>query len=143
MSDAKMHAGELEIDEELEDIAAVTAAWEDALRQPEWDGPPVWVHWDLHAENLLALDGRLSAVIDWGCLGAGDPACDVMAAWLFLSADTRDAFRAELEVDEATWARARGGALSVGVIALPYYVETNPVFAAVARHAIDEVLADT
>jgi aminoglycoside phosphotransferase (APT) family kinase protein len=128
--------------EGLVDIVAATAAWDSALGQPEWDRPPVWVHGDLHAENMLASDGRLSAVIDWGCLGVGDPACDVMAAWLYLSGDTRDAFRAELEVDEATWARARGWALSVGVIALPYYLSTNPVFAAVARHAIEQVLAD-
>jgi hypothetical protein len=86
--------------------------------------------------------GRLSAVIDFGCLGVGDPACDVMVAWTYLSAETRGAFRAALPVDDATWARGRGWALSFGLIALPYYESTNPVLAGIARYAIDEVLAD-
>jgi aminoglycoside phosphotransferase (APT) family kinase protein len=124
------------------DPAELTAAWDDALRVPPWDGPPVWFHGDLHTTNLLARDGRLSAVIDFGCLGVGDPACDVMPAWISLSGDTRDAFRAALTVDDATWARGRGWALSVGLIALPYYETTNPVFAGIGRHAIDEALAD-
>jgi aminoglycoside phosphotransferase (APT) family kinase protein len=81
-------------------------------------------------------------VIDFGCLGVGDPACDVMAAWVCLSADTRATFRAVLEVDDATWARGRGWALSFGLIALPYYHSTNPVLAEIARRAIDEVLGD-
>ena len=72
----------------------------------------------------------------------GDPATDVMAAWLFLSAETRDVFRAALRVDENTWTRGRGWALSVGVIALPYYEVTNPGFAAVARRTIREVLTE-
>jgi len=100
----------------------------------------VWLHGDLQAGNLLAVDGRLSAVIDFGCLGVGDPACDVAAAWTYLSADSRNAFRAALPVDDATWARARGWALSVGLIALPYYRTTNPVLAGIARRAIDEAL---
>ena len=124
------------------DAAELTAAWEAALRTPAWQGPPLWLHGDLHAGNLLARDGRLSAVVDFGCLGVGDPACDLMPAWIYLSAETRDAFRAEVPVDDATWARGRGWALSVGLIALPYYETTNPVFAGIARHAIDEALAD-
>ncbi len=84
----------------------------------------------------------LSAVIDFGCLGVGDPACDAMAAWTFLSADTRDVFRAAVQIDDATWARGRGWALSVGLIALPYYRVSNPVFARISRRAINEALAD-
>ena len=118
------------------------AAWEAALDAKTWEGPPVWLHGDLHSENLLARDGRLVAVIDFGCMGVGDPACDLMPAWLYLSADTRDAFRAELSVDDATWERGRGWALSLAVIALPYYVRTNPGLSAVARHGIREVQAD-
>jgi len=72
----------------------------------------------------------------------GDPACDVMAAWLFLPAETRAVFRNALQVDDATWARARGWALWFGLIALPYYQSTNPVLAGIARRAIEEVLAD-
>jgi aminoglycoside phosphotransferase (APT) family kinase protein len=124
------------------DTDALTAAWEAALQAPAWRGAPVWIHGDLQSGNLLARQGRLSAVIDFGCLGVGDPACDVMAAWIFLSAETRDLFRAVLQVDDATWVRGRGWALSFGLIALPYYQSTNPVLAGIARRAIDQVLAD-
>ncbi len=124
------------------DTGALNSAWEAALQAPSWQGPAVWLHGDLHAANLLARHGRLSAVIDFGCLGVGDPACDVMVAWTYLSAETRDVFRAELPVDDATWARGRGWALSFGLIALPYYRNTNPVLSGIARHAIDEALAD-
>ena len=124
------------------DPGAVTAAWEAALQAPAWQGPATWFHGDLLAANLLAQHGRLSAVIDFGCLGVGDPACDLMVAWTYLSAETRDVFRAGLPVDDATWARGRGWALSFGLIALPYYQSTNPVLAGIARYAIDEALAD-
>src|SRR5262245_60516871 len=93
----------------LVDTDALTAVWEAALAAaPAWDGQPVWVHGDLTPGNLLAVDGRLSAVIDFGCLGAGDPAIDLMVAWTFLPADARTVFRAALAVDDATWARGRG-----------------------------------
>ena len=92
--------------------------------------------------NLLVDGGRLTSVIDFGCLGVGDPACDLFPAWNLLPAEAREVFRRALGVDDATWARGRGWALSVGLIALPYYEMTNPVFAGVARHAIDEALAD-
>ncbi len=95
-----------------------------------------------HPCELLAVEGRLSAVIDFGCLGVGDPACDLIVAWNLLSAETRDVFRAALLVDDATWARGRGWALSVGLIALPYYQSTNPVLAGISRYAINEALAD-
>jgi aminoglycoside phosphotransferase (APT) family kinase protein len=123
------------------DADAMTAVWDAAIEAPAWPGSPVWLHGDLQSGNLLAVRGRLSAVIDFGCLGVGDPACDVMAAWLFLTAETRDVFRAVLQVDDATWARGRGWALSVGVIALPYYQDTNPVLAGINRRAILAALA--
>jgi aminoglycoside phosphotransferase (APT) family kinase protein len=124
------------------DTHAVTAAWEEALHAPIWNRPPVWIHGDLQSGNLLVHQGRLSSVIDFGCLGVGDPASDVMTAWLFLTAKTREVFRDALHVDDATWARGRGWALSMGLIALPYYHITNPVLAGIGRHAIAEVLAD-
>jgi aminoglycoside phosphotransferase (APT) family kinase protein len=124
------------------DTDAVTSAWEAALQAPAWPGPPVWTHGDLLPGNLLVQEGRISAVIDFGCLGVGDPACDLIVAWALLSPRTRDMFRAVLSVDEATWGRGRGWALSIGLIALPYYQHTNPVFAATARRMIAEVLAD-
>jgi aminoglycoside phosphotransferase (APT) family kinase protein len=124
------------------DTRAATAAWEAALRTPTWDGPPVWFHGDLIAGNLLAAQGQLSAVIDFGCLAIGDPACDLMTAWAYLSEDTREVFRGEVHVDDATWDRGRGYALTFGLIALPYYETTNPGFVEIARNAVDAVLAD-
>ncbi len=124
------------------DASALTTAWEAALQVPAGHGPPVWIHGDLAPLNLLVQQGRLSAVIDFGGLGVGDPACDLIVAWNLLSAQTRDVFRAALPVDDATWARGRGWALSIGLIALPYYQRTNPILAGIARRTIDEVLAD-
>lgn len=123
------------------DIDAVTAAWEAALHAPEWRGAPVWIHGDLDSRNVLVERGRLSAVIDWGCLGVGDPACDVMVVWKLLFADARDIFRTELSVDDATWARGRGWALSQALIALAYYtMETNAVLVLEARRWMAEVV---
>ncbi|WP_026564185.1 aminoglycoside phosphotransferase family protein [Bacillus sp. UNC41MFS5] len=124
------------------DTDAATLAWEAALQAPVWDGPPVWIHGDLLPGNLLVEQGRLSAVIDFGGLGVGDPATDWMFAWNLLSVENREMLRVAQSVDDATWARGRGWALSVGLIALPYYQSSNPVFASVARRLIDEVLAD-
>jgi aminoglycoside phosphotransferase (APT) family kinase protein len=103
----------------------VIAAWERALAAPPWPGPPVWHHGDLDARNWLIRNGHISGVIDWGCMGVGDPACDVMVAWKLHSAAARDAFRDALPTDEATWERARGWVLSQAVMALTYYTPTN------------------
>lgn len=124
------------------DVAAATAAWEEALAAPPWTGPGIWIHGDLLGGNLLLRDRRLSAVIDWGGLGVGDPACDLLVAWAVLAPAARHAFRDLLGVDDATWVRGRGWALSVGLILLPYYKETNPELAAVGRHLVDEVFAE-
>jgi aminoglycoside phosphotransferase (APT) family kinase protein len=122
------------------DTVAATRAWEAALMASAWSDAPTWIHGDLHSGNLLAVDGRLTAVIDFGGLGVGDPACDLMVAWNLFSADARETFRSTVAVDDATWARGRGWALSFGLIALPYYRDRNPALAKIARHAIDESL---
>jgi aminoglycoside phosphotransferase (APT) family kinase protein len=124
------------------DMVVATASWNAALGSPAWSGKPIVIHGDLQPANLLLRNGRLSAVIDFGCLGAGDPACDLMAAWTFLPATARYAFRAATAADDAAWARGRGWALSFGLIALPYYESSNPVLASIARRTIDEVLID-
>ncbi len=77
----------------LMDTHAAETAWDVALRAPEWSGQPVWIHGDLHSGNLLARDGRITSVIDFGALGIGDPACDLMPAWNLFAEDGRDAFR--------------------------------------------------
>jgi aminoglycoside phosphotransferase (APT) family kinase protein len=122
---------------------AVTAAWEAALGAPAWKRPPVWIHGDLDAQNILVADGRLNGVIDFGGLGAGDPAADVMVAWKLLDADARSTFRDALAVDDATWTRSRGWALSQALIALDYYTQdTHPVLVREARRWIDTLLAE-
>ncbi len=130
------------IPEEGVDCDAVTDVWEDAVRAPAWDGPPVWLHADLMPGNLLVDGGRLTAVIDFGCTGAGDPACDLFPAWNLLPAGAREVFREALGVDDATWARGRARTLSQALIALPYYRETNPAMAGNARHVIRAVLEE-
>ena len=124
------------------DVDAANTVWEAALEAPVWHGPPVWVHGDMLPGNLLVKQGRLSAVIDFGGVGLGDPACDLMIAWGLFSGESRDVFRAALSVDGATWARGRGWALSQALIFIPYYLDTNPVGVAIARRTIDEILAD-
>jgi aminoglycoside phosphotransferase (APT) family kinase protein len=125
------------------DVDAATAAWDAALQVPAWHGPSVWIHGDLASGNLLAVEGRLRAVIDFGCLGVGDPASDLIVAWNLFSGESRDVYRAALAVDDATWARGRGLALSVSLVALPYYLRTNPVIVADSLHTIREVLSDS
>lgn len=128
------------IPQEDVDCDAAAAVWEEALWAPGWDGPPVWLHADLMPGNLLVDSGRLVSVIDFGCAGVGDPACDLFPAWNLLSADARGAFREALAVDDATWLRGRGRTLSQALIALPYYRRTNPAMAHNARYVIRAVL---
>ncbi|MEU4684309.1 aminoglycoside phosphotransferase family protein [Streptomyces xinghaiensis] len=126
------------------DCDALTAVWADALRAPDWDEPPVPLHADLMPGNLLVDgSGRLTAVIDFGCMGLGDPAYDLFPAWNLLPAGAREVFRETLGVDDAAWRRGRGRTLSQAVIALPYYRKTNPAMARNARHVIRAVLGET
>ncbi|MEW2469674.1 aminoglycoside phosphotransferase family protein [Streptomyces sp. NPDC046994] len=122
------------------DPAAATALWAEVVRLPHWDRGPVWLHGDLLPGNLLTSAGRLTAVIDFGGLGVGDPAADTLAAWAVFTAGTRDLFREAAEVDEATWQRGRGWALCFGLMAEHYYRTTNPVLAAVAHRTVAEAL---
>jgi aminoglycoside phosphotransferase (APT) family kinase protein len=107
------------------DAEAATAVWEEALAAPVWDGPPRWIHGDLDRRNLLVENGRITAVLDFGSICAGDPACDVMVAWKLFSPRLREDFRTVLDVDDATWARARGWVLSQALAALAYYTPSN------------------
>ncbi|MGY0237036.1 aminoglycoside phosphotransferase family protein [Longispora urticae] len=123
------------------DAAAVLRLWDEALAAPAWTGGPVWAHSDLMPGNLLVREGRLSAVLDFGAAGVGDPACDLTVAWNSLPARSRRRFRAAAGLDEAAWARARGWAMTwVGGIA--YYRGTNPALSARGERALKEILAE-
>lgn len=124
------------------DTAAVSAAWANSLKSPPWDGKPVWIHGDLLKSNLLVQDGRLCAVIDFGGVGSGDPAADVVPAWSVFTQVGREAFRQALDVDDVTWNRARGYALHQALLIIPYYPKTNPDFVAMAQRAVEEILME-
>jgi len=141
LRDAETRAALAQLDREI-DVGAATEAWEAALHAPPWPHACVWLHGDLLEGNLLVRGGRLGAVIDWGAARAGDPAFDYHIAWSLL-APVRDDFRAACGVDDDTWARARGLALSQALIALPYYLETSPPIVARSRLAIEQALADS
>jgi aminoglycoside phosphotransferase (APT) family kinase protein len=125
------------------DIDAVTAVWEAALGAPAWDREPVWVHGDLAVGNLLAVDGRLSAIIDFGTLAVGDPAVDLLPAWMFLPDEARGTFRDAVDVDDATWARGRGWALasSLPVPRDPFF-QQDPARVTTALRHLDALIAD-
>jgi aminoglycoside phosphotransferase (APT) family kinase protein len=99
------------------------------------------MHGDLHPANLLVERGELSAVIDFGLLGVGDPACDLAVAWTYLSGPAREVFRSVLAVDNATWSRGRGWALQFGLRAAAYSAD-NPLLGDIGRHVLAEVLAE-
>lgn len=123
------------------DPAAVVAAWGTALAAPRWAGPAVWMHGDLHPANLLVHDGQVSAVIDFGLVAVGDPACDLMVAWTFLTTVARRRFRSALAVSDSTWTRARGWALEFG-IRCAAHADNDPVLSHIGQHTVSEVLAD-
>jgi aminoglycoside phosphotransferase (APT) family kinase protein len=124
------------------DTNVATKLWDDALQVPGWERQPVWFHGDILPGNLLVEHGRVSAVIDFGGLAVGDPSCDLMIAWGLFSGESREVFRTALQLDDATWMRGRAHALSQAVIFIPYYLNTNPVGVAGARHMLAEVLAE-
>jgi aminoglycoside phosphotransferase (APT) family kinase protein len=127
---------------DLEQIDAIQAAWDaDAAADP-WNGPPRWIHGDLSGGNLLVREARLCGVIDWSCLGAGDPACELQVAWNLLDQQTRRAFRDAMDLDEATWIRGRAWGLAMGVLNVSYYRTRDAGMARAGWRAINEVLAD-
>jgi aminoglycoside phosphotransferase (APT) family kinase protein len=125
------------------DAGAVLKAWDEVLDAPDWDRAPVWIHGDLQPTNMIVEDDRLTGILDFGGLGVGDPAVDLIPAWSMLDESSRTVFRERLAVDEPTWMRGRGWALSVGLVALPYYLRTNPVIVAWSRTSIEEVIGST
>lgn len=131
----------------LVDRAAVLGLWERVASTPPWSGPRLWIHGDLHPGNLLVSGGRLSAVIDFGDLAAGDPATDLSVSWMLLPPPARSTFRASAcgafdPIDDDTWMRARGWALALGLAYLASSRD-DEAMGALGRATIDAVLNDT
>lgn len=122
------------------DTAKVNNIWDQSLELPIYDKTPVWLHSDLHYGNLLIENGKLTAVIDFGMMGIGDPAADYIAAWSLFDFKSRLKFKEKLQIDEITFARARALALSIAVTIIPYYKDTNPSLTKVAKRIIKEIL---
>jgi aminoglycoside phosphotransferase (APT) family kinase protein len=124
-----------------DDADAVRGIWSHALAS-RWAGPPVWVHGDIAPGNLLLRDGKLCAVIDWGILATGDPACDLAIAWSFFDGPARAAFRTRLAVDDETWARGRGWALWKALILATGVSKGRPREVADARRVIEAIMGE-
>ena len=122
------------------DGAAIRALWSELVATPVWDGPPLWIHGDLHPGNVLVDRGQLSAVIDFGDLTGGDPAMDLSAAWMFFPPSIRPVFRvAAGGCDDATWARARAWAIAFGIACLASSAD-NEEYSALGRHTTEQAL---
>ncbi|MET4100188.1 aminoglycoside phosphotransferase (APT) family kinase protein [Agrococcus sp. UYP10] len=115
---------------------AAAGIWRDALAAPH-TGPDRWFHGDVSTHNLLVRDGALSAVIDFGCSGVGDTACDTVIVWTHLHGAARGVYRRELGVDDATWARGRGWAIWKALIMLD---SRWPAQVALARRVLERLL---
>jgi aminoglycoside phosphotransferase (APT) family kinase protein len=123
------------------EVEAVTEVWDTALAS-SWQRPHVWVHGDVAADNILVKDGRLCGVIDFGCVGIGDPSCDLVIAWTFLDPASRVRFRAAIALDLATWERARGWAIWKALISLVRHRGTNLTEAEKARQVIRGIVSE-
>ncbi len=137
--DSQMRRAIAALDDEAEAGEAMTI-WE-AARATCWRARPVWVHGDFAVGNLLVENGRLCAVIDFGNLGCGDPACDLVIAWTMLRGDASATFRRKLSLDPATWARARGWALWKALILVTGIADGAADEVARARATLDDILA--
>lgn len=129
-------------------IRSLEKIFQDGRAAPEWSGPPVWVHQDLHPANIVTGDGALRGVIDFGELGLGDPAADLAAGWLLLPPRFTSAFFVNYgDVDAATMRRARAFAIHKGVFLVEMGLNGlrglpggKPGWLAAGRKALDRVL---
>jgi aminoglycoside phosphotransferase (APT) family kinase protein len=126
--------------DEHEGIDTLASTWQSALDAAEWEGPPLWIHGDLHPGNLVARGGTLTGIIDFGDVTAGDPAYDLAVAWLAFDAHGRDAFigATRARYDAATWRRAHGWAVAVTLILLGNS-DDNPEYLELGRECLREL----
>ncbi len=127
---------------ELYDPKILESLWKNFLQAPEWNKTAVWVHADLLPSNLIIKDNKLHAVIDFGLSGIGDPACDLIPAWGLFDKSSRNVFKKNLNVSEDTWNRGKGWAFSIALIIIPYYHQSNPKLASIAKYIIQQILED-
>ena len=134
------------------DRDAVARVWEDAVAAPAYEGPPAWLHGDLHPANILVRYGRVSGVIDFGDITSGDPATDLAVAWMLLPLPCHGAFRAAYRtacrcarngsaasIDHAVWTRARGWALNLALMFLARSAD-SPQLMNVGRRTLRRLL---
>ncbi|MGW2726209.1 aminoglycoside phosphotransferase family protein [Streptomyces sp. NPDC001494] len=123
------------------DVDLLERLWRAALALPDPCGPHVWLHGDLKPTNVLVRDGALHAVIDFGALSVGFPDAEHAPVW-DLPPQARQAYRDALDLDDATWARARAWAIAVGVSGVSYYWHTWPAFVAECRARLRAIVTD-
>lgn len=126
---------------DLIDVDNARALWQKAINST-WHKDPVWVHGDVANGNLLVKDNKLAAVIDFGCMGIGDPACDLTIAWTFFSGKSREIFKANIPLDEDTWARARGWAMWKALYEISVLEDNSGPALSKQLEVIDAVLAE-
>lgn len=124
------------------DTDAALNIWETALTTI-WCSSPVWVHGDISAGNLLIQNGHLSAVIDFGQLAVGDPACDLAIAWTLFKGKSREIFRMILQLDPDTWNRGRAWTLWKALVVAAGFTNPNNTESKECWRIIDEVLKDS
>lgn len=127
---------------DIYDAAALLAFWENSLAIPAWTRDPVPIHGDIHAGNLLMKNGNIIAVLDFGLMGVGDPAVDLIVNWSLLTKTSRERFRYIMEADDDTWYRGRSWAFSTALIAFSYYRRSNSFMTEMSKRVISEVLSD-
>jgi aminoglycoside phosphotransferase (APT) family kinase protein len=124
------------------DVPEARLLWESLRDIPYWEKELVWIHGDLLPGNILINRNRLSAIIDFSDLGLGDPACDLIPAWCLFNKTSRQIFKDNLlNVNENTWLRGKGWALSIALILLPYYKTRSPMMATLARQMLKNIFS--
>ncbi|EEL64513.1 aminoglycoside phosphotransferase family protein [Bacillus cereus] len=131
----------IENNKDVFDEALLKHLWNVALSST-WDRKPVWVHGDVAPGNLLVKEGKLCAVIDFGILGVGDPACDAAMAWTFFDKNSRNVFKEVLRMNEETWNRARGWALWKALITYDTNRDSNEKVAEESYRIIQVIVDD-